>query len=239
MRSAWVLSTGRSGTGAIAELIGLSPEVMAIHDGSPLRWDDWGGKDPIVGQRLKRMEQAVRYDLLYFEASNPIQRAAWLIAERYPKAKFVWLHRDPIATVLSGYHRCNWYGPGSKLTEHPGVWPLDEPTAAAWPKMSRIEKCIWRWTAMNTEALTFQKHHPYSTYEISLSALVAPNLSRVFELFEFLELSRPPAPMLMPFGRRKRDYSRHEDLVEFPYGDWDSAWDKYLPRHLMRQLGYA
>jgi hypothetical protein len=238
--SVWMLGTGRCGTGMFARMMKLSPNVRAFHDSGPLHPPTWENGTPLSGLRIRRAQDAWRDGKVYVESAQPLTRAAPKIAAQLPRSKFVHLHRDPRNVMISAYHRLNWYGAKIDVDPvrafpHPDLWPLDDEASARWDDMKRIERCIWRWTAVNRWILDFVATLPTRCFILPASALFAPDLSKIFALCDWAEMERPDAEAVIDLSATKVDYKHHK---EREYGPWPREWDQYLPRDLMEILEY-
>ena len=94
------------------------------------------------------IRQSVRSEKVYFETNNRMALLCDLLAEYYPKAKFIHLVRHPFDFVRSGMRR-KYYA------EHPWdfarIHPRPEDSASeGWDENSQLEKCAWLWEKTNS-----------------------------------------------------------------------------------------
>ena len=238
--SLWVLATGRCGTMALTATLNTSPDIQACHDMKPLYWNTWPGGNPVDYQRRGRMLKVWANRKVYAEISNALTEAAEVILKTLPNSRFIFLHRDPRSTVLSGL-RVGWFSTNPtigdpSLRERPDRWPLDQQTAEQWDSMSRVQRCIWRWTAINWFSYQFTLQNPGRCWTMKNSVMAGEELTALFNLFDWLDVDRPKSSDLMKAISQRWNYPPLRDHLSAP--DWQSEWDKWLPLEFMDNLGY-
>ena len=160
----FVLSTGRTGTTTVVQLIDLSPSISAVHEPEPrhlellresfLRpFNEFQSQIPLITRaRRSLIGKTGAQDLAYAEATI-LKFFAPTLAQLLPNAKFLHLYRHPADVVRSGMRR-RWYDGHSydqyKILPSPGG-----PVAAEWDSWGAFEKNCWTWQAENDYFLRF------------------------------------------------------------------------------------
>jgi hypothetical protein len=157
----FVLSTGRTGTQFLTELLSHSSLVRAYHEPEPTlnlfarkAWQKEGSDDffkgCFEGARYELLRNAFILNKGYVETNNRITFLAPFIRSLYPNAKFVHLVRDAESFVKSGLQR-GWYTDTNihdegRITKQKG-----------WDKMDQIDRIAWLWAETNRWILEFGK----------------------------------------------------------------------------------
>lgn len=199
-RCLFVLSTGRTGTKTLAQLLSLSEETAAFHEPRPqllkerqsARWEvkenERKYRHIFIRSRGARLLRAEWRNRIYAETSARLTFFAPVLVDLLPNAKFLFIHRDPTGVVQSGMKR-GWY------VDHPAdyarVRPVEgEPFFDRWEKMSPFEKICWYWNVYNKFALRFCQ-------QIDSSRVLKIQASELFDgkavpqIFSFLDLPQP------------------------------------------------
>jgi hypothetical protein len=248
----FVLSTGRSGTNTLADLIDLSPAVSAYHEPPPnllkerqaafheissnpgryVRIFTRARAGLIAGTALKKM--------IYAETSARLTFFAPVISQICPSSRFIHLVRHPGDVVRSGMRR-KWYEKNGRLDRYRIFPSPDDPFSRRWMTASAFEKICWYWNAYNSFALDFR-----ATISQDRSLLVkAEDLFQGREetiegLFEFIGV-KPPSRDLVDGvlgGKLNRQVAG-----QFPmYEQWqENRHDELhsIAGETMTKLGYA
>jgi hypothetical protein len=248
-RALFVLSTGRTGTTTLARLLNLSSEIEAFHQPQPellkarqaARWEIHAepGKyrHIFVRARGTPLFQAVRKGRMYAETSARLTFFAPVIADLLPKARFLFIHRDPVGLIRSGMKR-GWY------VDHPAdyarVRPVKgEPFFDRWETMSPFEKVCWYWNVYNDFALRFCQHVDSSRVLI----VQASNLfdgTAVPEIFDLLDCRKPADKDIDRVLKKKLNAQQEGSFPEAE--EWspsmhDTLWS--VAGDTMEQLGYS
>ena len=172
----FVVSTGRSGSKAIASLLNQHSEVHAIHD-SYLQFGRYA-VDKLYGQiKSSELRQTLHdtFDgLSYINKPNHVQSDQKLgaliseLAQIFPKAKFVWLIRNLEEFVNSAYPR-GWFDnsefsyptnslefqrPKHKPAKYYAAYRVNgsktgEVSETVWKSMTAFERNCWYWRFWN------------------------------------------------------------------------------------------
>lgn len=200
-RCVFVPNTGRAGSMQLAEVLALSPEVIAQHEPSPmlLNLGAVAYQTGCAGLEWSTLIHGIRDDFvafanhagcLYAETNNRLTFLAPAIASAYPGSRFIHLHRHPLDFIKSGLGR-RWYsGSGvdySLITPRP-----DDPIAPRWSDMSQIEKIAWLWARTNGETGDFMASlAPERGFVLPAEDLFRADSRTISALFEFLGIPAP------------------------------------------------
>jgi len=156
----FILSTGRSGTVTLAQLLNQIPGIEAFHEKPPelvpearayLKGDL--PRDQLVALlRNTRKPSASRFE--YAESNQKFSFIIDALREAFPKARYVWLIRNGLEVVSSWAHRKNYWP-----HENKGIWSAhrirgDEVGAMSpsqWAGLSPFGKCCWYWAWTNNK----------------------------------------------------------------------------------------
>lgn len=249
---AFVLSTGRAGSKTLTALFALSSRILAEHEPMPRlvrpsfqayldgpaiatseHWRDlvWAARDDLVCE-------ANRKGRIYVETNNRITYLAPVVARCFPASRFIHLHRHPYEVVRSGMRRGYYEGHNWDFAR---VRPrADEPLAAHWDALPRIEKCAWYWARINGEADAFVRSLPGSR-RLTLAAedLFAGDAATLRRLFEFVGVEMPSAELVEEvLGEKINAAVRGSFPVPTDWSEDDRAavWKHVGP--LAESLGY-
>jgi len=159
----FVLSTGRSGSKFIVELLNLSPTIAAFHEPRPCLqyFSNFAFQHQPQLEILSRMIDAARMEMIlethiknkiYVESNQCLTFFAPAIAGLFRGAKFAHLLRHPAhfvrSAVRKGWHR------NDSIWESGRVRLADEKN---WSRMEQRERLAWLWTVTNEYIETFKK----------------------------------------------------------------------------------
>jgi hypothetical protein len=160
----FILSTGRSGSKLIVELLGLSPAVNAFHEPRPTLqvFSDFAYHHQAQDNSLTKMIDAARMEMVletlikgkvFVESNQCLTFFAPAIAALFRSAKFIHLVRHP-GDFLASAARKGWYMNDS-------IWEAGRPTSAEtglWRKWDQMQKLAWLWAATNAYVEDFKKN---------------------------------------------------------------------------------
>lgn len=193
----FVLSTGRTGTTTLARLLNLSEEIDAFHEPRPqlleerqaARWELHTNKRKyrhiFIRARGAPLFQAVWKGRMYAETSARLTFFAPVIADLLPRAKFLFIHRNPVGLIRSGMKR-GWY------VDHPADYARIRPVRGEdffdrWEQRSPFEKICWYWKVYNEFAIDFCRQIP-SSRVLTFRASDLFEGTAVPQIFEFLDV---------------------------------------------------
>ena len=165
----FIVSTGRSGTTTIAELLSSvagciclhEPEPALILESSAYRYGEIDGRQII--SLLRETRPSHLNGRLYCESNQTLSLIIPLLAETFPGARFIWLLRNGLDVVASAMQK-QWY---SGFSENHARYEDCTPTqkawidgrirgdrcgamsAAEWAGLDRFAKCCWYWAYVN------------------------------------------------------------------------------------------
>ncbi|MCP4869396.1 MAG: hypothetical protein GY898_11840 [Proteobacteria bacterium] len=247
----FVLSTGRTATATLAELVGTSARIAAHHEPEPrlvtmsyLAWEGHG--DPAfwseaVGlARDRAVLAAHRTGKLYFESSHRLSLLAPALADRYPRARFLLVSRRPEEFITSGVRRGFYAGhPWDHARPRPTA---DDPAAAQWEQWPPERRCAWLWRSINERCLEFAETLPSDrVMTLRCEDLFTREPAVIDALFRFLG-AQPPSRRVVHKVLAQR---RNSQVGTFPWGrepDWSSQEREHVLAELAEvtgRLGHA
>ena len=153
----FVLSTGRSGSRTISNVLSQSHDMVCTHEPLPrlieecarYRYGDFDAEE--LADLLRESRPAEIDGRRYGESANRLSPAAPLLAATFPQAQFLWLVRDGREFVASGMQR-GWYADAKDT-----LWErwrlrgdrLGEVSEAEWEAWSAFERVCWLWRRTN------------------------------------------------------------------------------------------
>lgn len=155
-KAAFMLSTGRCGTGTIAHLCQQSHKALAYHVPAPemliesFQLHQGLEKMPdLLDRKLEGIHKLIREndgfgEKMYIETNDKLSFFASEL-DRHFDAKFFWVIRNPVDFVNSGVYRLWYSGKG-------GEWDKYRLTPAeGWPaNWGVVEKISWLWCEVNS-----------------------------------------------------------------------------------------
>jgi hypothetical protein len=250
----FVLSTGRVGTDTLARLLATEKTILACHEpyprflmesrdayqNSPLTEDAAGElvASFVVGRARKLMHCYLSHRQ-FAETSNRLTYFAPLLAEAFPKSKFIHLFRHPSEVIRSGMRRRYYDGAG---WDYCRITPrTDDIWHERWSNWSPFEKCCWYWQAVNKFALDFIKELPSErTFSMDSGDLFRNCPSVMRALFKWLR-AVPPTEETRQSVLKMAHNQQHSG--EFPtLSDWTEDQRNSLREisgPIARQLGYS
>jgi len=164
---------GFGGTHLLAELLSLSPNVDCKHERRGptskqalfdkfmvvFHGDVGAGEKAIMEERLYMVNNITSGGKVFGEINGILGFFVTALFHSWPKAKFVYMMRDPRTQVITTHNTgiFNDVVAKSILKAHPEWnsvwwWPLpsnDDPVQPKWASLSAYEKCAWFWSAYN------------------------------------------------------------------------------------------
>lgn len=199
-RCVFVPSTGRAGSMQLAAVLGLAPEIIALHEPSPMLLD-MGAQafaERCTGEAWRQVARAMRDEFVafaahegrvYVETNNRLTFIAPALADVYPASRFIHLHRHPYEVVRSGLSR-RWYEGSavdfSLIEPRPG-----DPYAERWGTMAAVEKIAWFWLRINEEASALVARLGPRGMVLGAADFFACEPRTIASLFEFVGVPTP------------------------------------------------
>jgi hypothetical protein len=201
-RCVFVCSTGRVGSQSLAALLGLSPEIFAVHEPLPrlvhLSFEaylargegDWL-RSAVLGARDDLICDANRRGLVYAETNNRLTFLAPALADTLPASRFIHLHRHPYEFVRSAMRRKYYLGHHWDFAR-PRPRP-DEASAAEWDAYEAVAKCAWLWARVNDDAMRFSAALPSErVLTMAAAELFRGEPASMRKIFDLAGVESPP-----------------------------------------------
>ena len=201
----WVLSTGRTGTNTMTELLKLAPGIDAFHEPAPELFqfsydyfmnqiDRREARKSLIYLRDELVFRSVRDGFIYVETNNRVAYIADLLLQLYPNSKFIHVYRNPYDFIRSGMRRHYYSG---HMRDYARVHPSESDLSYDdWPNFSDLQKVAWNWKTVNRHCLRFMEKIP-DEQKMSFSSEsffeAQPSLTK--RLFDFIGPSNyhPPS----------------------------------------------
>jgi len=232
LRPVWVLSTGRTGTNSLTELLKLSPFVDAFHEPAPELFqfsfdyameqcDQATALSTLSYLRDELVFRSVRDGQIFVETNNRVTYLADLLLKLYPKSRFIHIYRNPYDFIRSGMRRKYYNG---HMRDYARITPTaQDPSRAAWTDFSPLQKVAWNWAAINKRCLDFMDRLPDGqAMSFSSESLFRAELSFVHTLFDFVGSTacHPPASDIRQIMATKHN-AQQEGRFSKPK-EWDN-----------------
>jgi hypothetical protein len=177
----FVLSTGRSGSKAIAHTLSQSPDCICFHEPEPVLVKEstlyqYGLlSDHYMQALLLSTRPRKVYDKIYGESNQKFSPLIPVLSNIFPECKFIMLVRDGRKVVASTYEMREWYMPiyeqqflPKNAKSHLKDWSwyrlrgdlVGDMDTQSWDNLSRFEKNCWLWTHVNNRILNDLKKIP-------------------------------------------------------------------------------
>lgn len=195
----FVLSTGRTGTMTMANLLALSSDIAAVHEPLPTlvkaSYDAFMDNDKtdsihywvflVLSARDDYVFDANLQGKVYVETNNRLTYFADALARAFPDSRFIYLHRNPFEVIYSALRR-QWYcgHPWDFARIHP---KQNQPLAALWDTLTPLEKNAWYWAEVNGYIMKFFDSLPqWRKFELPSDLLFSADREVLNGLFNFI-----------------------------------------------------
>ncbi len=217
----FIVSTGRSGSRGIAHLLSAIHGCTCLHEPAPQLIEETSRYryGEISAAQIAQILRATRPPRLngerYGESNQTLSLIIPVLAETFPNAQFIWLIRNGLDMVASGYSK-QWYsGHSENHDTYEECTPLEKAwidgrirgdlcgdvPAGQWQRMDRFEKICWYWSYVNGLIAHDLKTHAAGRYmQVRLETLAA----QLPELLRWLGLKAAITPYPKPINRGKR-----------------------------------
>lgn len=251
MRALFILSTGRTGSKMLAELLNLSDRITAVHELKPrlfgLRKDVYDSgrfDDPAIvneilsGERLKVYWKAAREGNVLVDSSPFLSFFAPALEVTFPHSRFLFMHRRPREFVRSGMRR-GWY------CDHPNdsvrlIPKPDSEEYEIWEAWTQFEKICWLWKEYNSVCLNLYDGLPDSRKLILPCAdFWGEPIKSTEKIIQLLNLPMIPEEMVL---NRMENPVNAQVTGAFPEREkWKESYHQQLKQiagEIMERLGY-
>jgi hypothetical protein len=257
-RAAWrgapccfALSTGRAGSHTLTSLLNLSPQVRAFHEPAPQLlaetldafhhvWDDPDRfREVLIDAKSVDIGIARLRGKIYAETSNRMSFLAPVIAELFPRAMFIYLHRHPADVVRSGMRR-GWYHnhPWDPYRMFPA---MHDAASAAWPDWDSFAKTCWYWHSINEFCLKFiGSIAPERCLMLSFEELMDADSDAWMKIYGLLDVE-PPHLYAVREVLSRRENEQKTGRFAAP-SEWNDAQWEVMQRivgQTAQKLGYT
>lgn len=239
-RVVWTITTGRSGTQWLANLLSQFEAISAHHEPVPSLFSD--NRAVAEGERVgKRALWNARRDLVvnaygrgmcYVDVSPFMSHLVAGLREAFAGSRFLHLVRDPRKFVCSAAPR-DWYR-YPHAQDH--WWPNNHPEG-----LSNVQRLIWWWGEVHRRGLEAERAMPDGTFRLRAEDMWS-DWRVVVDLLEWLKL--PPTltnraeQIVIAHQNRPRNTSEDKNVTR---SAWDPEWDDFLYDtcgDVMQELGY-
>jgi hypothetical protein len=244
----FILSTGRSGSKFLVELLNSSPNVNAFHEPRPglEYFSDYAFHHGQEEETLMRMIDAVRMESIlevfikgkiYIESNQCMTFFAPAIARVFKKSKFVHIARHPGDFVRSAIRK-GWHKNDS-IWESGRVKSEDE---TLWNEMDQVERLSWLWHTTNRFIEEFKLIIEKERTAFFKMEEITGNPGKANELLSFTGAENIPGHKIMEIqGIRVNELTIGPDeppnmkkISHFPvYSEWENELKNKLKKYTL------
>jgi hypothetical protein len=162
----FVVSTGRSGSKTIAQLLSLIGGCVCLHEPPPelIRESSayrYGIADEAHLEAILKDTRSPRVNgSVYCESSQTLSLILPVLVDVFPQARYIWLMRNGLDTVASAYSK-QWYsGHSENHDRYEDCPPLEQAwidgrieghrcgdvSPEQWAALDRFGRCCWYWS---------------------------------------------------------------------------------------------
>lgn len=248
VRPGFVLSTGRSGTLLLNNLLLLSPDAQPLHEPRPelyrpsrLAYEQLPDKAEVFREVFKSAREeyllaAARQGKVYVETNNQITFFAPIIRDVFPRAVFIHLIRHPGDFVRSGIRR-KWYT-GQHSHDIGRIVPMESPLREEWAALPPIARMAWLWNETNRFIIEFLKSIPPGEQLQVMAENLFSDPQETARIYQFLQLGGYNRRKVQKLLKKPVNVQRKG---QFPrYAEWPEADKELLHQYapLARKFGY-
>ena len=201
----WVLSTGRTGTNTMTELLKLSPAIDAFHEPAPELFqfsydyfmdqiDRRKARKSLIYLRDELVFRSLRDGFTFVETNNRVTYIADLLLQLYPSSKFIYIYRNPYDFIRSGMRRSYYSG---HMRDYARIHPTRSSLSYDdWDTFTHLQKVAWNWKTVNRHCLSFMENLPdHQKMSFSSESFFKAQPSLTKTLFNFIGSSsyHPPS----------------------------------------------
>ncbi|MCA9367237.1 hypothetical protein KC887_03170 [Candidatus Kaiserbacteria bacterium] len=159
--TAFIISTGRTGTHAIASHLNRLQSVLAVHEPQPNlyktgldyasgRISQEAARETIeAARRIAALHITIRRASIYIESNNRLFSLIPILRESFPGSKFIHLVRDGRDVVRSGMDR-GWYQKNDIFPDRLTACDIaNDPWRDEWENFTPFEKSSWLWQTVD------------------------------------------------------------------------------------------
>lgn len=245
----FTLSTGRSGTLTLIKMLGLSPDIYAVHEPDPKLLDEFNTAFYEIRANSRRYRtlfkdarrdiicQARRQRKIYAEGAI-MKYFSPVIAAMMKNARFLYCHRHPAGVVRSGMRR-GWYQ-GHVFDKYKLAPIQTDPAYDKWQEWDAFAKNCWMWKMENEFFLRFINHvGDGRALKVPFEKLIDPESNFSQDLFRFIGVDPPGYDEVCGTLKVQHNKQQTGDFPEF--NQWSDAQKRTLydiAGDVMQELGY-
>lgn len=253
--TAFVVSTGRTGTKAIAQYLGdCFEDVTALHEPKPSRHLRMASTARLANRKskqqlaslLEKSRQEICQNLAtskYVESNPFLYGFVDVLPEVFPDAHLLHVVRDPRTMVRSALNFRSQRGIKWLLST---FWPnwmikpeLMEPSPVrTWSQMSHVERIAWYWNTINRHIQSAAEEAKLPTRRVKFEELFQADGEGIRQVADWLNLSEQPGK-LDTMLTTKVNASRSKEVSLWQ--DWNAEDRQLVYQHcgpLMEEYGY-
>jgi len=237
-RTAFITSTGRTGTGFLTRLFNdCVSGAFSLHEPKPAfrrRSIAWMGRPPSVLERWRFARtrngfMAGRPEALYVENNFQLFAALPLIREVFPDSRIIHIVRDGRAVTTSFLNRFRYI-----TSDH--ITPddvADDSASERWDGWSPVQKLAWYWSTVNRHVVGQDPD-----LVVRFEDMFDEDRSGLWRLLDCLDLEYDRGPVLELASKRV-----NTNKSEFfpPYDEWPRSWQEQfweVAGAAMEEFGY-
>lgn len=253
--TAILLSTGRTGTMALAEYFNTCyTHVCARHEPRPSRWLRVLGNRRMCGRlsrgeainalaRARRPLERMTGTQVYVEANPYLCGFVDVLTDVFGPTRVVHLVRDPREYIRSAINFSFARGMRALATAIVPDWSLkpdrcENPPAKRWRDMPWIERLAWFWTRINGELARAERTFGADYVRVRFEDVFDEDGAGLQSLAGWIGLPDEPS-LIESMRQRAVNSSRRRDCPN--WSEWPAEWRGHVTRHcdeLARRYGY-
>lgn len=266
-RNVFILSTGRTGTVYLANLLNQVPDTVSVHEPKPSRvliaWSAafFEGRISLdfmstaLASKRKKLLSEIAGSQMYVESNNFIAGFADVLDELFEDAKVIHIVRDPREFTTSLTNRGDDSGLRRFLNRYVPYLAY-APPGVKRRKLTAVTRAAYRWNATNEYLDDFGRRNPNQYYRCKFEDVFdKSNPQPLHELLEQVGLSQEQIDQLdfaaKPHAEQPKfalldrpddsaNKSKHQIMAKWPA--WSQADCKQLDAicgELMKSYGYG
>ena len=256
LRSVFVVSSGRTGTNAIAHYLGeCFEDVTALHEPKPSRNLRVLSTARLANRKtsgqlaeaLARSRRSICQNLstsVYVESNPYLFGFIDVLPEVFNAPLLLHIVRDPRTMIRSALNFKSQRGIKWFFSRFVPNWILKPELLEAspektWSQMSHVERIAWYWVTVNSHIQNMSKHFPDRSRRIKYEDLFQPDGSGIRDVASWIGLKEKP-DLLDGMLQERFNASRGREI-----GSWDN-WPEEDRRtvykvcgELMEEYGYG
>ena len=255
-RPTFVLSTGRTGTKFLTQVLDMSASITAYHEPRPVlqyfcnyvyhnHQEEEIITEMINSARLELILDAYIKNKVYLETNQCLSFFASPLSKLFQEAKFIHLVRHPGDFVRSAVRK-GWYK-SDTLWE---IGRIKKEAQEEWAEMNQIEKIAWLWDSTNQFIEDFKAGLDDKSRLLTVkSEEIYSNPDAINDILSFmevdrLELNKIKQRQLKPVNKIKKSNNPASNInkkFNYPkYKEWQESKKDYLRKNvsLNKKYGY-